>query len=289
MAGGQGGATIEVDGHQLTLSNLSKVLYPATGTTKMEVIDYFTKVSVHLLDELAGRPVTRRRWPNGVAQQSFFEKNVSSGTPDWVSRVRLETPGSTRGRETLVFPVIDSLASLIWHANMASLELHTPQWRVAEAEPEGSPATMRRPDRLVVDLDPGPGAGLAECARVALEIRERLDLPLHPVTSGSKGLQLYAELPGDADSDAVREQARRLAEQLVRDLPDLVVATMTKSARTNRVFLDWSQNSASKTTITPWSMRGRDEPTVAVPRDWSEIEDGASLRQLRYDEALDRV
>jgi bifunctional non-homologous end joining protein LigD len=185
--------------------------------------------------------------------------------------------------------VIDSLASLIWHANMASLELHTPQWRVAEAEPEGSPATMRRPDRLVVDLDPGPGAGLAECARVALEIRERLDLPLHPVTSGSKGLQLYAELPGDADSDAVREQARRLAEQLVRDLPDLVVATMTKSARTNRVFLDWSQNSASKTTITPWSMRGRDEPTVAVPRDWSEIEDGASLRQLRYDEALDRV
>lgn len=284
---------LEVDGHTITLSNLDKVLYPSTGTTKLQIIDYYTKVSVHLLDELADRPVTRRRWPNGVTGMSFFEKNVSSGTPAWVHRARLETPGSSRGVESLTFPVIDSLASLVWHANMASLELHTPQWRIVGAEASGRVDEVLLPDRLVIDLDPGPGAGLAECAEVALLVRERLAADglesLRPVTSGSKGMQLYADLDGTADADAVRDRARVLAEQLAKEHPKLVTATMTKSVRTNRVFLDWSQNSGSKTTITPWSLRGRDEPCVAAPRDWAEVEDGGTLRQLRYQEVLDRL
>lgn len=283
---------VDVDGRTINLSNLDKVLYPATGTTKAQVIDYYTKVSVHLLDELVDRPVTRRRWPNGVEGMSFFEKNVSSGTPDWVHRVRLQTPGSSRGVESLTFPVIDSLAALVWHANMASLELHTPQWRAIGADAKGHVEEVRNPDRLVIDLDPGPGAGLPECAEVALIVVERLggdrDI-VHPVTSGSKGLQLYADLDGSADADTVRERVRVLAEGLAREYPKLVTAAMTKSERPNRVFLDWSQNSGSKTTITPWSLRGRELPCVACPREWAELEDGGSLTQLRYEEALDRL
>ncbi|MFV0458740.1 MAG: non-homologous end-joining DNA ligase [Actinomycetales bacterium] len=286
------GAAIEVDGHTLTLGNLDKVLYPATGTTKLDVIDYYTKVSVHLLDELAGRPVTRRRWPNGVDQLSFFEKNVSSGTPDWITRATLATPGSSRGVETLTFPVIDSLAALVWHANMAALELHTPQWTVSGATTSGEITEVHQPDRLVIDLDPGPGAGLAECAEVALLVLDRLGgdrEAVRPVTSGSKGMQLYADLGGGADSDLVRDQVRTLAEGLAGDHPGLVTATMTKSQRVNRVFLDWSQNSASKTTITPWSLRGRDLPCVAAPRTWAEVEDAGTLTQLRYEEVLGRL
>lgn len=283
---------IEVDGRTITLSNLDKVLYPQTGTTKMQVIDYYTRVSVHLLDELVDRPVTRRRWPNGVAAQSFFEKNVSSGTPPWVARARLETPGSSRGVESLTFPVIDTLASLVWHANMASLELHTPQWRVLGATPSGGFDSVTNPDRLVIDLDPGPGAGLAECAEVAQLVLAKLGgdrTVVRPVTSGSKGLQLYADLDGSAEADTTRERVRVLAEELAAEHPKLVTATMTKSVRTNRVFLDWSQNSGSKTTITPWSLRGRDLPCVAAPRDWSELDDAANLTQLRFEEVLERL
>lgn len=276
---------LEIDGHTIRVSNLDKVLYPATGTTKAEVIHYYSVVSVHLLDELAHRPVTRRRWPDGTAGPSFFEKNVSSGTPDWVTRVTVPTPGSSRGLETLTFPILDSLAALVWNANMAALELHTPQWRVAADGPTP-------PDRLVIDLDPGPGTGLPECARLALLVRERLQaqgLDPWPVTSGSKGLQLYATLTGEQDSDQVRDRVRLLAEGLERDHPKLVVSTMAKAQRVGRVFLDWSQNSGSKTTITPWSLRGRESPTAAVPRDWAELEDGDDLRQLTLHEALERI
>lgn len=283
---------VEVDGHTISLSNLDKVLYPATGTTKLQIVNYYTKVSVHLLDELQARPVTRRRWPNGVTGMSFFEKNVSSGTPSWVDRATLQTPGSSRGLETLTFPVIDTLASLVWHANMASLELHTPQWRVVGASPNGRVEEVLFPDRLVIDLDPGPGAGLAECAQVAQLVLDRLggDPSLvRPVTSGSKGLQLYADVDGSVDSDTVRERVRVLAEGLAKDHPSLVTATMTKSVRNNRVFLDWSQNSHSKTTITPWSLRGRELPCVAAPRTWDELADPDNLTQLRYDEVLERL
>lgn len=277
---------VEVEGRRLTLSRLGKVLYPLTGTTKAEIIDYYARVWPFLRHQLADRPVTRRRWPDGVASSTtFFEKNTPKGTPDWVTTVELPTPGSSRAKETLVFPLVNDLATLTWMANLATLELHTPQWRVDD---DGDPLC---PDRLVIDLDPGLPAGLAECAEVALWLRERLiadGLSPHPVTSGSKGLQIYAAIAGTQTSGDVMTYARLLAEEAAQET-DLVVATMTKSVRAGKVFLDHSQNAASKTTITPYSFRGRDAPTVACPRDWDEIEDPSTLAHLRFNEALERM
>lgn len=279
-------ASLDVDGHTLKVSNLDKVLYPSDGTTKADVLQHYVDVADYILPQLADRTVTRKRWPDGVMSTPFFEKNLPRGTPDWVRTVRIETPGSSKDRTHLVYPVLESRAGLVWAANLAALELHTPQWTVG---PRGG---VRGADRLVIDLDPGAPAGLRECVEVATIVRERLvavGYTVVPVTSGSKGMQLYLDLPGRADADAVRERAKQLAEGLARDHPRLVVAVMAKNRRTDRVFLDWSQNSASKTTITPWSLRGRDQPTVAVPRSWDEVEDGANLHQLRYDEVLERL
>lgn len=276
---------VEVEGRTLRLRNLDKVLYPSTGTTKGEVLHYLTRVSPLLLPHLRDRPITRKRWPDGIGGGTFFEKNVPQGAPDWLRRVRLPAPGSTKAREEVTYPLIDDLAGLIWAANLAALELHVPQWRVG---PRGG---VRDPDLLVIDLDPGPPAGLAECAQVAQAVRDRLaadGLTSFPVTSGGKGLQLYAAVSGKQDADTIREYARRLAEDLERELPRLVVSRMTKTLRRNRVLLDWSQNTATKTTICPFSPRGRERPTVAAPRDWSELDDPAKLRQLEFDEVLDR-
>lgn len=276
---------VDVEGRVLTLSNLDKVLYPATGTTKGEVLDYYARVSGVLLPELAGRPVTRIRWPHGVAGESFFEKNTPAGTPSWVRTVEVPTTGSRSGSGdgTVRFPVVDDLATLTWLANLAALELHVHQWRVDE---DGTPLP---PDRLVIDLDPGEPAGLHECARVALMVREALagrGLEGRPVLSGSKGLHLYADL----SSEEPAALAKEVAESLVAEHPGLVTATMTKARRAGKVFLDWSQNSTSKTTIAPWSLRGRERPTVAAPVTWAEIEAGAeddmALQQLSMAELL---
>lgn len=271
---------VEVGGRRLRLTNLQKVLYPATGTTKAEVIDYLVRVSGPLLAQLHERPVTRIRWPHGVGDpQRFFEKNVPAGTPSWVRTVRV--PASDGFIE---YPLVEDVATLAWLGNLSALELHTPQWTV------GRRGAVRHPDRLVVDLDPGEGAGLEQCAAVAHLVAERLaddGLEAVPVTSGGKGLQLYAPLAATDAADAVRGYAERLARALARDHKDLVTATMTKSLRRGKVLLDWSQNTAAKTTITPYSLRGRDRPTVAAPRRWDEI--GPGLRQLTYDEVLDRL
>lgn len=282
---------VDVEGMRIGLTSLDKVVYPMTGTTKAEVLRYYTLVKDHLLPELADRPVTRKRWPHGTGDLSFFEKNASSGTPRWVRRAPVENPESQR--HTLIdWPVIDSLPALVWHANLNSLELHTPQWKV---DADGVP---QPPDRLVIDLDPGPGVGLHECAQVAFWVAERLEadgLEPWPVTSGSKGMQLYADLEqgSTADSDEVRDRVRELAEALVKDHGKVVTAQMAKARRPGKVFLDWSQNSGSKTTITPWSLRGKDEPTVACPRGWDEVEQGAqdpgALTQLRYEDVLGRL
>ena len=263
---------VSVAGRTLKVSNLDKVLYPATGTTKGEVLTYYVTHAEQILPELEGRPVTRIRWPEGVEKASFFEKNLPSGAPDWLPRVTVPTPGSSRGRDTLTFPLVSDLAALVYLVNLGSLELHVPQWRVDD---EGVP---QPPDRLVVDLDPGPGAGLAECARVALLVRGRLEavgLATRAVTSGSKGMQLYAGLEGTRSSDEVSAVARSLAEHLESEHPDLVTSKMTKALRPGKVFLDWSQNNGAKTTICPWSMRGRTRPQVALPRDWGEVEAAA--------------
>lgn len=283
---------VDVEGRTLTLVNLEKVMYPRTGTTKAEVLNYYARIAPKLLPVLADRAVTRIRWPHGTSEGSFFEKNVPGGTPSWVRVVTVPTSGSRSANSQdgeLHFPVVDSLATLTWLVNLAALELHVHQWRV---DADGKPL---HPDRLVIDLDPGEPAGLMECAQVALLVRDRLavdGLDLRAVTSGSKGLHLYADLDGSRSSDEVRDYAKDVAEELAAAQPSLVVAQMTKARRGGKVFFDWSQNVGAKTTIAPYSLRGRDVPTVAAPRGWDEIEAGAEdplgLEQLRFEDVLDR-
>ncbi|GAA3606657.1 hypothetical protein GCM10022223_23180 [Kineosporia mesophila] len=277
---------VEVGGHTLRLRNLDKVLYPSTGTTKGELLHYLTGVADLLLPHLKDRPATRKRWPDGVEGSiTFFEKNVPRGAPKWLRDVTLPAPGSTKDREMVTYPLIDDLAGLVWAANLAALELHVPQWRVG---PRGA---AKDPDLLVIDLDPGAPAGLPECAEVALAVREKLeDDGLHPwpVTSGGKGMQLYAAVSGRQDATSVGNYVHRLAEQLERELPRLVVSRMAKNLRKDRVLLDWSQNHAAKTTICPFSPRGRERPTVAAPRTWDELDEPGSLRQLEFGEVLER-
>jgi bifunctional non-homologous end joining protein LigD len=219
------------------------------------------------------------RFPHGTGDQSFFEKNLPSGAPSWLPRVKIDD---------VTYPMVEDLAQLTYLVNLNSIELHIPQWRVLDGE-------RQHPDRLVIDLDPGAPAGLRECARVALMVRDRLGalgLDLYPVTSGSKGMQLYAGLPGDLTSDQTRDLAQQLAQELTKKHPDLIVWKMTKSLRPGKIFLDWSQNVAAKTTVCPYSLRGKETPTVAAPRSWEEVEagaEGAKFEQLMFDEVLDRL
>ena len=283
---GRGARTaVEVGGRRLTVTNLDKVLYPAAETTKGEVLHYYARIAPVLLGHLDGRPVTRVRFPDGVEGLNFFEKNLPSGAPSWLPRVTIENTS-----EPITYPLVTGLNVLTYLANLGSLELHVPQWQVGR---DGRPAA---PDRIVVDLDPGPGAGLHECARVALIVRDRLTaigLSPVPVTSGSKGMQLYAALPGTHSSDDISAVARQLAQELTAAHPELVVWKMSTSLRPGKVFMDWSQNAAAKTTISPYSLRGRASPCVAAPRSWAEIEAGAqrpeALSQLTAEQVLDRV
>jgi len=275
---------VDVGGRRIVLRNLDKVLYPATGTTKAEVLAYYTAVAGPLLAVVKDRPVTRKRWPDGVEGLDFFEKNLPNGTPDWVRRVTLPVPGSTRARETITFPLVDDVAGLVWSANLAALELHVPQWTVG---PRGA---VRGPDRLVVDLDPGAPAGLDECVEVAHLVRDRLaadGLECYPVTSGSKGMQLYAPVSGTQDAMVVHGYARLVAEELEKARPRLVTSKMTKALRPGKVLLDWSQNHPGKTTIAPYSLRGRALPQAAAPRSWDELEPG--LAQLDHHEVVERL
>jgi bifunctional non-homologous end joining protein LigD len=284
---------VDVEGRTLRITNLDKVLYPRTGTTKGEVLNYYAQISPTLLPHLRDRPVTRIRWPHGVQDKSFFEKNAPAGTPSWVRTATVPTTGSrgpSRNGDTLVFPIVDDLATLTWLVNLAALELHVHQWTVAR---NGRP---RNADRLVIDLDPGEPAGLHECCAVALLVRDKLaerGLDAKPVTSGSKGLHLYADLPGRMRSDESTTLAKEVAEELQKERPQEVTATMTKAKRSGKVFLDWSQNAGSKTTISPYSLRGKERPLVATPVTWSEVEAGADdpmgLEQFRFEEVLERV
>jgi bifunctional non-homologous end joining protein LigD len=284
---------VDVEGRTLKLSNLGKVLYPRTGTTKGEVLNYYAQVSPAMLPLLADRCATRVRWPNGVEKQSFFEKNIPNGTPSWVRTAAVPTTGSrapSRNGDVLVFPIIDDLATLTWLANLAALELHVHQWTVTKR------GKVLGANRIVIDLDPGEGAGLHECSRVALLVREKLaerDLETAAVTSGSKGLHLYAALATRLDPDDSTALAKEVAEELAGEHPKLVTATMTKARRSGKVFLDWSQNAGSKTTLSPYSLRGRELPTVATPVSWDQVGDGAEdplgLEQFRFEEVLERL
>lgn len=282
MAGGE--QTVRVDGRRLRITNLDKVLYPETGTTKGEVIDYYSRIAPALLPHTTGRPVTRKRWPDGVGTpehpgMAFFAKDLEAGAPSWVPRRPIDHSSGAKD-----YPIVGDRATLVYLAQVASLELHVPQWRFAA---DGS---RQNPDRLVLDLDPGPGIGLAECAEVARWARGILaDMGMEPfpVTSGSKGIHLYAPLPGEQSSDTISLFAKELARAVEADHPDLVVSQMAKAARPGKVFIDWSQNNGSKTTIAPYSLRGRARPTVAAPRTWAELDD-PHLRHLLFDEVLAR-
>jgi bifunctional non-homologous end joining protein LigD len=275
---------VDVEGHHLTLSNLSKVLYPEAGFHKGEIIDYYSRIAPVLLPHLADRPMTVKRYPNGVEQSFFFEKNAPRGTPSWVRTVTLPVPGSTMKRETIDYVVVEGLPTLVWLANLAALELHVPQWRV--------PRRARKPrvDTIVFDLDPGPPATIAECCEVALPLRELLEtdgLTPVPKTSGSKGMQVSAAIDVD-DVELPSRYARSAAIRLEREFPDLVVSRMTKSIRPGKVFVDWSQNSPAKTTVAPYSLRAKSTPTVSTPLTWDEVAGGGGI-SFTADEVLERV
>jgi bifunctional non-homologous end joining protein LigD len=267
---------VDVDGRTLRLSNLDKVLYPDAGVTKSEVIRYYTCIAPVLLPHLAGRPLTVKRYPNGVEGSFFFEKNAPRGTPDWVRTARLPVPGSTKDRDEIDFVLVDELATLVWLANLAALELHTPQWRV------GRRGKVYGADQLVLDLDPGPPATVVECCQVALLLRDLLVADgLAPVakTSGSKGLQVYAAV-AEAPAERTSAYAHELARRLEQERPELVVSRMTKALRPGKVLVDWSQNNAAKTTVSVYSLRARPTPTVSTPVTWDEVAaaaDGAPL------------
>lgn len=277
---------VTIDGHRLKLTNLSKVLYPETGTTKADVIDYYAHVAEVLIPHAANRPATRKRWVHGVGTDAepgemFFQKNLDErSTPQWVRRRALQHSDHVNE-----YPLVNDLATLTWLGQIAALEIHVPQWQF------GRIGARKNPDRLVLDLDPGPGAGLTECvavARFARAILKDMGLDPMPVTSGSKGIHLYAALDGKQTSDQVSDVAHELARALEADHPDLIVSDMKKTLRDGKVLVDWSQNNGNKTTITPYSLRGRSHPMVAAPRTWKEL-DSPSLAQLDYKQVMARV
>jgi bifunctional non-homologous end joining protein LigD len=276
---------VQIEGRDLELSNLDKVMYPAAGFTKGEVVDYYTRVAPVLLPHLKDRALTRIRYPNGVDGAHFFEKNAPGGTPSWVRLETLPVPGSTKARETIDFVVVDELATLVWVANLASLELHTPQWRIGAD-----------PDLMVVDLDPGAPAGLLECCGVAMLMRDRLaedGITAYPKTSGKKGMQLCCPISGEQDAEVVSGYAKTVAEELAAMVPGSITARMARAIRPGKIFIDWSQNAAAKTTVAPYSLRALPSPSASAPLTWDEVEAFATgavpARQLGAGEVLERV
>jgi bifunctional non-homologous end joining protein LigD len=281
---------VRVEGRQLSVSNLDKVLFPEVSFTKAAVIDYYVRIAPVLLPHLSGRPVTFTRWPDGVEGQAFFEKNTARHAPDWVRKVTVPSPGSSRDREVLEMVVLETVADLAWAANLAALELHVPQWQV------GSKLQPALPDLLVLDLDPGPQAGIAECCDLAERLRVKLVADgLDPVvkTSGSKGVQLYAPIRV-TDREHPSRYAKALAQELSAETPDRVVWRMEKVLRPGKVLVDWSQNNPAKTTVAPYSLRARPDAPVSTPIGWDEVDavrGGADPGELRFrtEEVLARV
>ena len=265
-----------VDGRTLTLTHLDKVWWPETGYTKGAALEYYAHIAPVMLGHVAGRPATFIRFPHGVGDDTrFYNKHLPSGTPDWVSTIEVAGKDGSRLQVD-----VDSLATLMWAANLSSIEIHVPQWGT---DPDAH-------DRLVLDLDPGPGAGMAQCREVALLARDRLaadGLTCRVKTSGSKGLHLYAPLEPSTEAD-VGAYAKGLAVALAKDRPDLIVHKMAKDLRAGHVFVDWSQNSSAKTTAAPYTLRARPEPTVSTPVSWEEVESDAEL-VFGPDDVLARV
>ncbi len=268
---------VEVEGHTLELSNLDKVLYPEVGFTKAQVIDYYRQIAPVLVPHLAGRPLTLKRYPNGVAEKSFYEKNAPAHRPAWVRTTKVWSKHNDRDMQ---YVVTDDLATLMWTANLAALELHV---SLARGE------ALDRPTAVVFDLDPGPPADILDCAEVALWLRTILDgvgLLALPKTSGKKGLQIYVPLDGAATFDDTKRFAHAIAQQLERDHPQRVLSVMKRDLRGGKIFVDWSQNDQHKTTVSVYSLRAEPTPTVSTPVTWKELESALRKRSaeaLRFD------
>jgi bifunctional non-homologous end joining protein LigD len=256
-------STIEVQGKQLKLSNLEKVLYPAIGFTKQQIIDYYVRIAPAMLPHLAGRALTRKRYPNGVDEEFFYEKNAPQHRPDWVKTAPIWSEGN---RRTVHYILADDLPTLVWLANLAAIELH-PSLALAK--------DITCPTMMVFDLDPGPPANIVQCCQVGLWLRaifEHFNLQSFPKTSGSKGLQIYVPLNTPTKYESTKTFAHALAQLLGQEHPDLVVSDMKKNIRTGKVFVDWSQNDEHKTTVAVYSLRAREHPTVSTPVSWEEVE-----------------
>jgi bifunctional non-homologous end joining protein LigD len=278
-----------VDGRALSVSNLDKVLYPATGFTKGQVLDYYARVAEVMLPHVRDRPVTFKRFPNGVDGKSFFEKHIPGHAPAWVHH-KLVPSTSTGG--PVDYPVVCDRPTLVWAANLAAIEFHVPLWHIGKRRK--LPAA---PDHMVFDLDPGVGTSIVECCRVADLVAQAMDggrSECRPKTSGSKGLQLYVPTVGRTTWETVRDRAQGIALRLEQEHADLVVSNMRKSLRDGKVLIDWSQNHPAKTTVAAYSMRGREEPTVSTPVTWDEVDACArsgNPADLRFttDVVLERV
>jgi bifunctional non-homologous end joining protein LigD len=256
-------STVEIQGRHLSLTNLEKILYPAAGFTKKDVIDYYARIAPAILPHLAGRALTRKRYPDGVDGEPFFEKNAPMHKPDWVKTVPI---WSGHNRRNVNYILADDLATLVWLANLAALELH-PSLALAK--------DITCPSEMVFDLDPGPPADIVQCCQVGLwlrEIFEHFGLQSFPKTSGSKGLQIYVPLNTPTTYDATKVFSHALAQLMEHDHRDLVLSEMSRQARTGKVFVDWSQNDEHKTTIAVYSLRAREHPTVSTPVTWEEVE-----------------
>ena len=257
---------IRMGGRELTVSNLDKVLFPETGFTKGQLIDYYVNVAPVMLPYLRERPLTMKRYPDGVAKKFFYEKHVPSHAPDWVHTVAVP---SSEGQDEVEYSMVCDLPTLVWAANLGAIELHVPLWHVGRRRRLPGP-----PDHLVFDLDPGEGTTIVECCRVASLIKpivSDLGLTLRAKTSGSKGLQLYATLKGRPTWERSRARAKVIATHLEGEHGDLVTANMRKALRRGKVLIDWSQNSPTKTTVSAYSVRGRSRPTVSTPVSWPEV------------------
>ena len=280
MAAASASVDVEIDGRHLKLSNLEKVLYPEAAFTKGQVIDYYTRVAPALLPHLRNRALTLKRYPNGVDAQFFYEKNCPKHRPDWVSTVAV---WSQRNKADVNYCLCNDLPGVVWVANLAALELHT---SLSNAD------DVTKPTMVVFDLDPGPPATIVECAWVARWIREALEedgLQSFPKTSGSKGLQLYVPLNTAATYDQTKGFAHELAKRLEAEHPKEVVSVMAKERRTGKVFIDWSQNDDSKTTVCVYSLRARERPTVSTPVTWDEVEADPSSLVFEAGQVLERV
>ena len=276
---------VEVDGKHLSLTNLDKVLYPATGFTKGKVIDYYARIAPVLLPHLAGHPLTLKRYPEGVDKEYFFEKNATKHRPDWVKTAPIWSEGNQRN---VNYILANDLPTLVWIANLAGIELH-PSLSLAK--------DISSPRSMVFDLDPGPPANIVQCCQVGMwlrEIFEHFGLQSFPKTSGSKGLQIYVPLNSPTSYDVTKAFAHALARLLENEHRELVVSDMKKQLRVGKVFVDWSQNDEHKTTISVYSLRARERPTVSTPVKWDEVElalkkKDATLLVFEAGQALDRV